>query len=425
MKTQLAFGKGNLEVTLPDDAVIDVIEPKYEPGLENQQGAVTEALDSPVGSPALRSLVKEGDRVAVVFSDITRATPYPMMLPPLLKILNQCGAQAVFFNATGTHRVNTREELITILGEDIVNSYEIVQNDCTDHASHRCIGTTSRGNEVSLLSSFLDCDLKVLTGFIEPHFFAGFSGGAKAVMPGLAELSTIQRNHGAQHIDDSRSRWGITEGNPIWEDVHEAVDMVDRTFLLNVAMNSDKQITGVFAGDLRKAHAAGAAYVREHAMSQVPRLYDLVITSNSGYPLDLNMYQAVKGMSAAAQIVKEGGSIIIAADCWDGIPSHGFYGQLLSKAPSPKALLRSIRHAQEPVQDMWQAQIHAQICMKAQVHFYTKHLTEQELTDAFMEPVETIEKTIDQIREEHPDGAAFSICVLPQGPLTIPYFQKE
>lgn len=426
MKTKLAFGKGELTLTLPDHLTIDVIEPKYEAGLADELQGIRDALEHPTGCAPLRDLAGEGTTVGIVFSDISRATPYHVILPPLLEILKEQGSAVTFFNATGTHRVNTRDELITILGKEIVETYPIIQNDCSDSSTHRTIGTTRRGNEVKILESFLDCELKILTGFIEPHFFAGFSGGAKAVMPGLAELPTIQNNHGAQNIDDAQARWGVTEGNPIWEDIHEAVDMVENTFLLNVAMNSDKQVTQVFAGDIRSAHAKGVAYVREHAMAKVPRLYDLVITSNSGYPLDLNMYQAVKGMSAAAEIVKDGGNIIIAADCWDGIPSHGSYGQLLSGSPSPKALLRYIRHAEQPIQDMWQAQIHARICMKARVHFYTKNLSEQELTDAFLEPVETIEKTIEQVVNEYKgDRAGFTICVLPQGPLTIPYYAEE
>ncbi len=426
MKTKLAFGKGDLEITLPDHIPIDVIEPKYVPGLKDQEQGILDALSNPVGAPPLADLVSEGTTVGIIFSDISRATPYHVILPPLLEILEQKKSKVTFFNATGTHRVNTREELISILGENIVDSYPIVQNDCTDSATHTFIGKTSRGNDVSILTSFLECDIKVLTGFIEPHFFAGFSGGAKAVMPGLALLSTIQHNHGARNIDDGESRWGITEGNPIWEDIHEAVDKVENTYLLNVAMNSDKQITKVFAGNLRKAHAEGIAYVREHAMARVPRLYDLVITSNSGYPLDLNLYQAVKGMSAAAEIVKDKGAILVAAECWDGIPSHGSYGQLLAGASSPEELLRSIRHADEPVQDMWQAQIHARICQKADVHFYTKNLTKQELTDAFLYPVETIEETVGHILGQYSGKKEkFSICVLPQGPLTIPYFEEQ
>jgi len=177
MRVHLAYGKEGLNFNLPDDLHIDVVEPKYEPGLADQKAAVAEALDRPIGSRPLAERVGEG-------------------------------AEVVLFNATGTHRPNSEGELVTILGEQIARDYPIVQNDSSDEGSHVRIGTTSRGNVVSLHREFLDCELKILTGFIEPHFFAGFSGGGKAVMPGLAQLETIQRNHGAAHIDNDQARWG-------------------------------------------------------------------------------------------------------------------------------------------------------------------------------------------------------------------------
>jgi lactate racemase len=426
MQVHLAYGKEGLEFALPDNLKIDVVEPKYQPGLADQMGAVADALRRPIGTRPLAERVGKGVKVGIVFSDITRATPYHIMLPPLLKILAERQAEVVLFNATGTHRPNSEEELATILGEEIVRSYPVVQNDSSDEESHTQIGTTSRGNEVFLHREFLACDLKILTGFIEPHFFAGFSGGGKAMMPGLAQLQTIQSNHGAANMDDDRARWGITTGNPVWEEVHEVADMVENTFLLNVAMNRDKEITGVFAGSLRGAHTVGVKQVRAQAMVEVPHRYELVITGNSGYPLDLNMYQSVKGMSAAFQIVNEGADILLAADCWDGIPAHGYYGSLLTSVERPRELLERIRHAEQPVQDMWQAQIHAKICERTQVHFYSENLSAEEIEGAFMIPVENIEQEVEGILEEHlrrgGSREEFRICVLPEGPLTIPYY---
>jgi nickel-dependent lactate racemase len=419
MKTKLLYGKGALEVELPEDAHVDVIEPYYYKGLPDQIGALREALESPIGSLPFERLIGKGSKVGIVFSDISRATPYHLILPPLLEKISAAGAQAVFFNATGTHRTNTHDELIAILGKDIVDSYTIVQNDSLDGDTHELVGKTSRGNAVYLLSELLSCDLKVLTGFIEPHFFAGFSGGGKALMPGVALLDTIQKNHGAKNIDDSQARWGITHGNPIWEEVMEAASMVPDTFLLNVSMNRDKEITGVFAGNLHEAHAAGVKEVKKQSMVRVPHAYDIVLTSNSGYPLDLNLYQTVKGMSAAYEIVKQHGDIVVASDCWDGIPSHGEYGALLFGSETPELLLRKIRHAEQPIQDMWQAQIHAKICQKATVHLYTDNLTEEEVTGAFLKPVDDLSKRIAEIAEK--TSGSLSICVLPEGPLTIPY----
>jgi len=221
--------------------------------------------------------------------------------------------EVVLLNATGTHRPNTDTELRTMLGDEIMDRFRIVQNDPMDSDSHVSVGTTKSGNDIQIHREYLQCDIRILTGFVEPHFFAGFSGGPKACMPGLAQLETILKNHSPENIDSPTAHWGVTQGNPIWEEIREAASMAKPSFILNVTLNRNGQITGVFAGDLEKAHAQGCNFVRENAMVPVKKPYDIVIGSNSGYPLDLNLYQSVKGMSAAAQIVKDGGSIIIAA----------------------------------------------------------------------------------------------------------------
>jgi nickel-dependent lactate racemase len=342
------------------------------------------------------------------------------MLPPLLREIEAVpGTKIVLFNATGTHRRNSEEELVDILGPGIVGRYRIVQNDCNDAESHRHVGTTPGGNDVYLLAEFLDCAVKVLTGFIEPHFFAGFSGGGKAIMPGLAALETIMGNHSAAHLDDPHVRWGITAGNPLWMEIQAAAKLAGPSFILNVAMNRDKQITKVFAGDFDEAHARGCAYVKEHAMAAVDREFDIVISSNSGYPLDLNLYQSVKGMSAAAEVARPGGAIIVAADCWDGIPDHGKYGQLLQSADSTAALLARTRSPGFAMQDMWQAHIHALLCQEYEIHFYSENLSDEQISGSFMVPSRNVTQTVSGLFEKK--GRELSICVLPEGPLTIPY----
>jgi nickel-dependent lactate racemase len=260
------------------------------------------------------------------------------------------------------------------------------------------------------------CDLKVLTGFIEPHFFAGFSGGGKAIMPGMAGQRTVLGNHDAGMIADPRATWGVTHGNPIWEEVQEVARQAGRLFLVNVTLNRDKAI---FAGDLAAAHAAGCAFVGRSALVPVPRPFDIVITTNSGYPLDLNLYQAVKGMSAAAQVVRPGGAIIIAASCWDGIPEHGLYGQLLRAAASPRELLDRITAPGFLEQDQWQAQIQAQIQLKAAVYVRSDGLTDAQIRSALLQPCRRIEETVADLLGRF--GPHATICVLPEGPQTIPY----
>lgn len=230
MNVELAYGKTGLSVELPEDSM--VIEPIYVKGKDDQLAEIVRALKNPYGTAALKDIVKNTDKVGIIFSDITRATPYDVILPAIFSELSHVPDENfTLFNACGTHRTNTEEELVQILGKGPAEKYRIVQNDCEDEMSHRHIGTTKEGNRIEILSEFLDCDVRILTGFIEPHFFAGFSGGGKAVMPGLATLGTVQRNHNAVHMDHKNSIWGITEGNMLWEEVKEAAVLQNLHFL--------------------------------------------------------------------------------------------------------------------------------------------------------------------------------------------------
>jgi len=269
----------------------------------------------------------------------------------------------------------------------------------------------------------MEAEVKILTGFIEPHFFAGFSGGGKAVMPGIAGQVTILGNHDAGMIGDPRATWGVTWGNPIWEEAREAALRTDPTFLLNVTLNRDKASTGVFAGDLDPAHQAGIDFVRRTAMVPIAEPFDIVITTNSGYPLDLNLYQSVKGMSAAAEAVRPGGAIIIAAECWDGIPDHGLYGQLLREASSPADLLEKILAWDEPRQDQWQAQIQARVQQKATVYVYAGHLSDEQIRGALLEPCRDIPALVEVLRGQY--GRHARIAVMPEGRQTVPYAGEE
>ena len=423
MRVKLAYGKEGLWVDLPDRNVT-VVEPKYVPGLPDEREAIRAALRSPMGTRPLRDLIKPDDTVAIVFSDITRPQPRDRMLPVLLEeIAHVPRSQIVLINGVGTHRPNTDEELRGMLGRDIVENYRVIQHDAWDIDSMAYLGRSSFGHEVWVNGEYMRASVKILTGFIEPHLFAGFSGGPKAVLPALVDQQTVLGNHDARVIADPRATWGITEGNPIWEEIREVALMTRPTFLLNVTLNRDRQITGVFAGDLLQAHAVGAKFAASTAMVPVPALFDIVITSNSGYPLDLNLYQAVKGMSAAAKVVKPGGSIIVAAECWDGIPDHGEYGKLLQMAPSPEELLAVIRAFGSVRQDQWEAQIQAQVQMQADVYVKSTYLGEDRLQRAMLNACASVEDTVaDLLKRYGPDA---TICVMPEGPMTIPYVAQD
>lgn len=429
MLIALAYGREGLPVTLPDDADVTVIEPRFVPGLPDESAALHEALRAPIDGPPLREIAGPEDTVAIVFSDITRPTPNDRILPPLLAELAAAGvpdAQITLINALGTHRPQTQDELVEMLGAEIVRRYRIVQHDAWDDAALVEIGHNRAGNPVRVNRAYVEASVRVLTGFIEPHFFAGFSGGPKAVLPGIADAGAILDNHNAPMIGDPHSTWAVTRacpergrrGNPLWEEIRDAAQATSPDFLLNVTLNAQHEITGVFAGDLAAAHRAGTDFVRETAMQPVAAPFDVVITSNSGYPLDLNLYQAVKGMSAAAQIVRPGGDIIVAAECWDGLPDHGEYARLLREAESPEALLATITAPGFRCQDQWEAQIQAQIQRKARVHVYADGLTDAELREAMVIPCNNIAVTVAQLRAKKPDA---TIAVLPEGPQTVPY----
>lgn len=423
MNIKLAYGKTGLNIELPDELHVTAIEPKFVPGLPDPEAALQEALRAPIEAPPLPDVVQADDKVGVVFSDITRPTPNHLILPAVLDGLEHVPRENItLFNALGTHRPNTDEELRGMLGDALVDGYRIVQNNAFDASTQVQIRTTSRGHDVWLNRELVECDVKILTGFIEPHFFAGYSGGGKAVMPGMAGQYTVLGNHDASMVGDARATWGITWGNPIWEEIHEVAINIGQIFLVNVTLNRDKEITGVFAGDLDAAHAAGCDFVKGTAMVPAAHPFDIVITTNSGYPLDLNLYQSVKGMSAAAQVVREGGAIIVAADCWDGIPDHGLYGQLLREADSPQALLDTVCAPGFLKQDQWQAQIQAQIQLKADVYVRTDNLTSEQIEMALLQPSPRIEDTVADLLGKY--GSQARICVLPEGPQTIPYIQS-
>ena len=298
MKINLAYGKRGLEWNVPDGYHVDIIEPQWVEGLKDQTEAITEALRSPIDSKPLKDLVSKDTKIGIIFSDITRATPYHIILPALLKELDHADPKnIILFCATGTHRPAPPGELETILGKEIASKYRIIQNDTNDKSQFMHAGNTSSGNQIYLNAELAACDLKILTGFIEPHFFMGFSGGGKAVMPGMAYLDTIRYNHSISMLENENARWGITSGNPLWEDVNEAAELLSGLFLLNITLNKRREISGVYAGDLRKAHKQGCIFAKETAMVPVDESYDLVITSNDPYQAEVTVALSGTGVN--------------------------------------------------------------------------------------------------------------------------------
>lgn len=420
MNINLAYGRTGLSVNVPKQT--DVITSRFTPGVGDEQAALLAALRNPRGTPPLRDLVKAGDTVVIVHTDITRATPNDRILPVLLAELENAGVardDITLLNALGTHRPQTDAELREMLGDGVVDNYRCLQHDAFDDDNLVSIGETSNGHPVRINRHFHEADVTILTGFIEPHFFAGFSGGPKGILPSIAGTESVFSNHGREMIANPKATWGNLVGNAIWEEMSEAARMAQPTFLLNVTLNTEKQITGVFAGELFQAHAAGCAFVRESAMVPVAEPYDIVVTTNSGYPLDQNLYQCVKGMSAARQIVREGGAIIMAGACNDGLPNHGKYAELLTRGGSPQGVLDMLEEPGFLEHDQWQVQIQAQIQLHANVYVYSDGLTDEQIERALFTPCQDIAQTIAALQETY--GSDARVCVLPEGPLTIAY----
>jgi nickel-dependent lactate racemase len=420
MNTTLLYGKGTLSVEVPEHSV--VLEPKNLPGLPDEEAVVRRALREPIGTPPLREMVKSTDKVAIVISDITRPTPNHKLVPWILKELPHVPLeQFVIINGTGTHRDQTREEFIQMLGEWVVEHVRVINHHCHNREELVQVGKSRFGCDVYLNKEYVEADFKIVTGFIEPHFFAGFSGGPKGIMPGIAGIETIMTFHNARMIGDPLSTWGNMVNNPVQDMAREVNRMCKPDFMLNVTLNRDKEITAVFAGELFEAHDRGCAFAKEHAMIRCDHRFDVVITSNSGYPLDQNLYQAVKGMSAAHKIVKQGGTIICAAECSDGLPNHGNYARILQMRKTPHEILEMINDPAFEIFDQWQVQKQAVIQVWADVYVYST-LSDEDVAKAMFTPTHDIEQTLEELKKKY--GENMTVAVLPLGPLTIPYVEE-
>jgi nickel-dependent lactate racemase len=418
MNVKLAYGRGQVDVDLPDEATT-VIEPAHSPGLANEKEAVLAALDAPIGTKSLREWIAPGAKICIAFTDLTRATPNDRIIPWLLEYLSFVPRENItLLNQLGTHRPNTKEELERLLTPEVVRDYRVINHEPENPAAMRQFGVMHDGTPALINKHLADADARIITGFIEPHFFAGFSGGPKGIMPGCAALETVMSNHDARNIGDPRAAFGITAGNPIWEEIREIALRIGPSFLLNVTLNETRRITGVFAGDLLEAHRTGYEFVRRSAMQRVKAPFEVVVTTNSGYPLDLNLYQGVKGMSAAARIVQEGGTIILACECSEGVPAGSPLDKLMRQANSPEEILTMLSSAGFVRPEQWQAQIQALIQRRAEVLVYSS-LPEEVLKGAHLKACSDIGQTVREKLRGHGPGAR--VAVLPQGPLTIPY----
>lgn len=391
------YGKEHIEYSFKDDELLAVLDSKintYKPQ-KPAEGLVKEAMENPVDSPRLSTLAKGKENIVIIASDHTRPVPSKVIIPNMLKEIREGApcAKITILIATGCHRGTTKEELISKFGEDIVKNENIVIHDCDEKENLVSIGTLPSGGDCVINKIASDADLLVSEGFIEPHFFAGFSGGRKSLLPGVCARETVLSNHCSEFIDSPYSRTGILDGNPMHKDMLWAAKKANLCYIVNVILNDKKEVIYAVAGDLESAHKKGTDFLLSQCQAQ-RREADIVITTNGGYPLDQNVYQAVKGMTAGEATVKKGGVIIMLAKSNDGIGGDHFYHQLADESDINKtmAIFRA-RKRKETVPDQWQTQVLLRVLMHATV-IYISDMENEIIEKMHMTPAKSIDEAL-------------------------------
>jgi nickel-dependent lactate racemase len=417
MKVRLDYGLNGLDVDVPEQA--DVLQMASTAGIKEIDARLEEALRHPIGTPALKTLAAGRRDACIVIADITRPVPNATILPPMLRILQEQGIprdKITILIGTGLHRPNEGEELIALVGGEIARDYHIINHRARDKDTLVYLGDTSGGAPIWIDRVYVEADLKIATSLIEPHLMAGYSGGRKAICPGLMGVETMRVLHGPKLLSHPHAAEGIIEGNPFHRQALEVAQRAGVDITLNVSMNAQRQITGIFCGDLEKAHAAGVDFVAIQAAAFVDTPADVVITSSAGLPLDLTFYQAVKGLTAVLPIVKKGGTILIAAECSEGLGGPEF-SELLLKTASVDEFLQRLADPDFFVIDQWQLQELCKVLGKATVKLYSSAIAAQYGNDLLVETVPSIEDGLEEAMGEY--GADARIAVVPKGPYVL------
>lgn len=439
MNVHLLYGAEGIDIDLDADLDINtkrvtLVRAKELEGLDDEATAVRYALRNPIYGPSISELVlglKETDTrsqqvsigadydVVVVFPDLTRPMPNKTVLPPILAELEQLGLgpdRVLLLCATGSHRCATTKEMIELVGEDIFSRYAIHDHRSSD-GEHVEVGRVE-GHPVLLDRRYCAARIRIVTGFVEPHFFAGFSGGPKAVCPGLSADETILEAHSPARIGSPNATWLKCVNNPVHDYIRAAVALAPPSMSLDVAINDDRKLLGVFCGSLPRAHEEACAFVERSCVQRVEGKFDVVVTTNGGYPLDRNLYQCVKGLAAAERVVRDGGTIIMAAQCCDGLPANGSFARILLGARSVEDLVSKPSHLEL---DRWQVQILGRVLTRAKVMLYSEGLSRDEICAAHLIPLElgksNLEKAVNLALASAGPGSR--LCVLEQGPLTV------
>ncbi len=419
MRVRLEYGRTGLEVELPDRNVVKCLGYRAQSPLADPAASLRDCLAHPIGTSPLSEVARGRSSACVVISDVTRPVPNAVLLPPILDILEKSGIdreRILILVATGLHRPNLGEELVEMVGRQVAEGYAIENHHGQERSEHAYLGESPRGVPIWIDTRYVEADLKITTGLIEPHFMAGFSGGRKLICPGLAALETIKVWHGPGFLEHPNARNGVLQGNPVHEENTWIARHTGCDFIVNTVIDEKRQILSVVAGDMEAAFLEGVRFVEKLVTDTVPEPVDVVVTSSAGYPLDTTYYQSVKGMVTAMEIVKPGGTIILAASMSEGIGSAAFE-RLFDENPAIEGFMDRILHTDYFVMDQWQLEELAKVRRKAKVKVVTEGLSPETLSRLFVESTPSIEAAVADALAEYGDKA--TIAVVPKGPYVL------
>jgi nickel-dependent lactate racemase len=419
MRVRLEYARCGLEVELPDERVVRTLSYKDAAPLADPAAAVAEVLARPSGTPALSELARGRRDACVVISDITRPVPNELILAPLLSTLEAAGIardKVTILVATGLHRPSRPEEIVEMVGPEIADRYRVVDHHGQNLDEHAYLGDSPRGVPIWIDSRYVRADLKITTGLIEPHLMAGFSGGRKLVCPGIAALETIKVWHGPDFLEHPNADCGILEGNPVHEENTWIARRAGCDFIVNVVIDAERRPLKFVAGDMEQAFLAGVEFVRGVVVDRVADPVDIVVTSSAGYPLDTTFYQAVKGLTGALPIVKQGGTIILAAGLSEGVGSPEFQ-RLFDENPDLDVFVERILGKRYFVLDQWQLEELAKVRRKAKVKVVSDGLPAATIDKLFVESAPSVEQAVADSLAEY--GPRATIAVIPKGPYVL------
>lgn len=418
-RIRLAYGRTGYDAEIPDANLIGVLRMKPVAPVSEPAAAVARSLEHPIGGAPLAALARGRRNACIIISDITRPVPNRILLPPILEAVEAAGvpgASITILIGTGIHRPCSPAEIVELVGEPIALRYRIINHDSRDPSMLADLGTTSGGVPIELCRHFVEADLKIVTGHIEPHLMAGYSGGRKGILPGIASVGTMRHMHGFKLLSSPFCRYGQIDGNPFHDAAVEVARRVGCDFCVNVTLDENRNITGVFSGDVVESHLAGCRALDESVKIVLDEPVDVAITSSGGYPLDQTFYQAIKGIKGAMDVVKPGGTILCAAKTNEGIGGPEFT-RLIQETPSANQFMTTFNNPGNFVIDQWQIQ---ELCMaleRAEVYYYTDARSPEEMSRCLVQPIASVEEGIERALAKH--GRNATMVVIPDGPYVI------